>query len=341
MPHLWKDLVVFTTKESTQLDSLSVTRVRAPLRTQNEYLRAFWEQALVPSQVRHSRIEVFHSPNYILPLALRCPTVVTVHDLAFLDSSLHTTKTRIYLSVLTAAAVRKADAVICVSEYTRDRLVEWLPSLDTRIRVIGEGVAAQFVPAGGDEIRSVRREWGLFRPYVLFVGTIEPRKNIARLIRAFRDAVSDGNLPHQLVLIGDRGWKNDEVWSLVRSTIVQDRIRYLGYVPDALLPAMYSGADVLAYLPTSEGFGLPPLEAMACGTAVLTSCAASLPAVVDDAAMLVDPNDDDAVAGGLVSMITDDALRASYAARGLERAREFSWESVARQTLALYRQVMP
>jgi alpha-1,3-rhamnosyl/mannosyltransferase len=104
---------------------------------------------------------------------------------------------------------------------------------------------------------------------------------------------------------------------------------------------MYSGADVLAYLPTSEGFGLPPLEAMACGTAVLTSCAASLPAVVDDAAMLVDPNDDDAVAGGLVSMITDDALRASYAARGLERAREFSWESVARQTLALYRQVMP
>jgi glycosyltransferase involved in cell wall biosynthesis len=128
---------------------------------------------------------------------------------------------------------------------------------------------------------------------------------------------------------------------LVRSTIVQDRIRYLGYVPDALLPAMYSGADVLAYLPTSEGFGLPPLEAMACGTAVLTSCAASLPAVVDDAAMLVDPNDDDAVAGGLVSMITDDALRASYAARGLERAREFSWESVARQTLALYRQVMP
>jgi glycosyltransferase involved in cell wall biosynthesis len=335
-PHLARDLTVFLTRSPDGLDGLPISRIRAPFPTRSEYARAFWEQCVVPVQVERSGFDVFHSPNYILPLGTTCPCVVTIHDLAFLDRSLHRLRSHLYLSALTKAALGKASRIICVSAYTRDRLLERFPAVADRARVIEEAVDGRFSPRPDEEVERFRARYRLEGPYVLFVGTIEPRKNLDRLIRAFGTAVASSGAPHDLVIAGGRGWKAGDVWRAFEGSPVRSRIRFLGYVPDAELPAAYTGADVFAYLSLVEGFGLPPLEAMACGTAVLTSNLTSLPEVVGGAALTVDPRDQEQVARGLVRLMGDPHERASMGAAGLARSRAFSWRSVAEKTLAVY-----
>jgi len=335
-PQLGDRLTVFLTRASDGLDDLRVRRIRAPFPTPNEYARALWEQTIVPLQVARLAPQVYHSPNYILPLGLRCPTVVTVHDLAFLDRSVHRLRSHLYLSVLTRLAIQKATRIICVSAYTRDRLVERFPQARGRTRVVGEGVDERFRRAPPDAIDRFRRRHGIDRPYVLFVGTMEPRKNLARLIRAFGRAVDSTGSPHTLVIAGGLGWKNADVQAARRMSAVAERIQVLGYLPDDELPAALSGADLFAYPSLAEGFGLPPLEAMACGTPVLTSNVTSLPAVVGDAALMVDPLDETAIVAGLASLMVDGETRQRLAEAGPRRAARFRWPVVAQETLAVY-----
>jgi glycosyltransferase involved in cell wall biosynthesis len=341
-PRLKDDLTVFLTRAEDGLNGLPIRRVRAPFSTPNEYARALWEQGLVPIAVRRSRAELFHSPNYILPVGLRCPTVVTVHDLAFLQPELHRLRSHLYLTVLASIAIRKATRVICVSNHTRDQLLMHFPRAAPKVRVIGEGVNAAFRPQPADMVRSFRASVGLGpdEPYVLFVGTVEPRKNLPRLIRAFESALRDSDAGHRLLIVGGWGWKAQPVQEAYRGSGVRHRITFAGYVPDRLLPAAYSGADVFAYPSLHEGFGLPPLEAMACATAVLTSTATAIPEVVGDGAVTVDPEDDDAIAAGLARLMTCRAVRDEYVARGLRRAAGFSWEGVAERTLRVYEEAV-
>jgi glycosyltransferase involved in cell wall biosynthesis len=173
---------------------------------------------------------------------------------------------------------------------------------------------------------------------VLFVGTIEPRKNLVRLMRAFALAVRETGTDHQLVIAGADGWKVGAVRAAYEVSPVRDRIHFIGYIPEDELPAAYSGADLFAYPSLCEGFGLPPLEAMACGTAVLTSQISSLPEVVGDAALTVDPFDVNAIANGLIRLMTDRSAREALAAAGVTRAAAFRWDRVATQTLAVYRE---
>ena len=333
-----KDLTVFVTRAEDGLDGVAVQRIRASIPTPNEYARAFWEQALVPFDVARLRPEVYHSPNYIVPLAIRCPTVVTVHDLAFFDRASHRLRSRLYLGALTTVAVARARRIICVSEFTRDGLVKRFPQVEERVRVVGEGVADAFAPQPADVVAAFRSRHQLERPYVLFVGTIEPRKNLARLIRAFGAAVAESGAEHDLVIAGSRGWMDEEVVLAHRESPIAGRIRFLGYVPDQDLPAAYAGADLFAYPSLSEGYGLPPLEAMACGTAVLTSSAGSLPEVVGHAAALVDPTDDAAMSKTLARLLVDRAERELLQAAGLEWSARFRWGRVAEQTMAVYRE---
>jgi glycosyltransferase involved in cell wall biosynthesis len=290
--------------------------------------------------VHRGGADLFHSPNYILPLRLRCPTVVTVHDLAFLEPSLHRLRSHLYLTTLTSIAIRKATRVICVSAHTRDQLVRHFPWAAAKARVIGEGVNSAFRPQPARAVQRFRDSVGISEPYVLFVGTIEPRKNVARLIRAFEAAVRDSGTDHRLLILGGWGWKVAPVLRAYEDSGVRDRITFVGYVPDDLLPAAYSGADVFAYPSLNEGFGLPPLEAMACGTAVLTSTATALPEVVGGAAVMVDPEDEGEMARQLAGLLTNPAARREYAAKGLRRAADFSWDRVAEQTLGVYEEAV-
>ena len=317
-----------------------MSRIRAPFPTPNEYARAFWEQAVVPFQVARLRPDVYHSPNYILPVAVGCPTVVTIHDLFYLDSSVHRLRSHLYLSLLANMAIRRASRVICVSAYTRDRLLERFPSASDRVRVVGEGVDPRFQPSSRTAIAGLRERLGICQPYVLFVGTIEPRKNLARLIRAFETVVTRTGAPHHLVVAGPRGWKDGAIKNAYETSGVRDRIHMVGYLSEVDLPAAYGAADVFAYPSLAEGFGLPALEAMACGTAVLTSNTSAIPEVVGNSAVLVDPLQERDIADGLERLLSDPRERQSRSESGLRRAAGYRWEDVAEQTMAVYQEAI-
>ena len=335
---LGEHLNVLVTRSDDGLAGVPVRRIRAPFRTPNEYARALWEQSIVPLAVRRLRPDVYHSPNYIIPALLDCPSIVTVHDTAFLDRSVHRITSHLYLTALTTIALRKATRVVCVSRYTAGRLAQKYPGAATKIRVIGEGVGERFSPQPTDALRAFCERFAVDAPYLLFVGTVEPRKNLPRLIRAYEAAVGENALPHELVLIGAAGWKTGPVREAYERSSMRDRIRFLGYVPDAYLPAAYAGADAFVYPSLHEGYGLPPLEAMACGTPVITSSTTALGEVAGPAAATVDPTDTRALAGAIGRVLCDERLRERLRAAGLSRAAAFDWDAVAGEMLDLYRE---
>jgi glycosyltransferase involved in cell wall biosynthesis len=337
-PRLGGNLNVFVTRADDGLDDLPVRRIRAPFRTPNEYARAFWEQTYVPLEVRRLDPDVYHSPNYILPAATRCPSIVTIHDVAFLDRSVHRLRSHLYLTACSLIALRKAARVVCVSNYTAEQLKARFGWVRDKVRVIGEGVDDHFAPCDAVSIEAFRRNHGVSAPYLVFVGTLEPRKNLTRLLRAFELAVTRHHLPHDLVIVGAPGWKTGPVRAAYDRSSVRDRIRFVGYVADLELPAAYSGADALAYPSLHEGFGLPPLEAMACGTPVITSNTTALAEVAGPAAVTVDPTDVDALSDAIASVLSDDVQRRRLRDRGLRHVTQFRWDATADQMLGLYRE---
>jgi glycosyltransferase involved in cell wall biosynthesis len=333
------DITVFLTRAPDGLDGLPVRCIRAPFATPSEYSRAAWEQLVVPIETIRLKPDVYHSPNYIVPLALRCPVVVTVHDTLFLDRRVQRLKSHLYLRSLTAIAVRKADRIICVSQHTLETFAEHFPHAANRACLVSEGVHPRFTPSDQPTVQRFREAYGLPERYVLFVGTFEPRKNLARLVAAYERAMRVTDAPDHLVLVGGRGWKNSDLFERIEASPLRERISVLGYVADSDLAAAYSGCSVFVYPSLAEGFGLPPLEAMACGAPVVTSDTTSLPETVGTAARLVDPFDVGSIADGLVELLTDEITRKAQTEAGFTRAAEFSWDSVARHTLAVYRDV--
>jgi glycosyltransferase involved in cell wall biosynthesis len=220
-----------------------------------------------------------------------------------------------------------------VSAATRDDLVATLDVPAAKVSVVHHGVRP--VACLADSERRDRRErLGITQPYVLFVGTVQPRKNLQRLIRAFAHVVAAG-LPHRLVIVGRMGWLTEPIRAEVVALDLTDRIHFAGYVPDDDLPALYCGADAFAFPSLYEGFGMPVLEALACGVPVVASDTTSLPEIVGDAGVLIDPLDEAAIGDALVRVLADASLRARLAVAGPERAAHFSWERCARETLAV------
>jgi glycosyltransferase involved in cell wall biosynthesis len=336
VPH---EITVFVTRAPDGLDGLPLRRVRAPFRTRSEYTRALWEQFVVPSEVGRLRPDVYHSPNYIVPATLKCPIVVTVHDTSFLDPRLQRLRSHLYLRTLTALAVRKADRVICVSQHTLDDFRTRFPKAAHRARLVTEGVSPRFRPGDPSAVERFRVAYGVPERYMLFVGTFEPRKNLDRLVAAYERAIRLTDAPDHLVLCGGSGWKNGSVFERIEDSSLRKRIHVLGYVPDSELVAAYSGCSVFAYPSLAEGFGLPPVEAMACGAPVVTSAAASLPETVGGAARLVDPLDIASMADGLAEVLSDEVLRKTLVEAGFVRAAALSWDCVAAQTLGVYEEV--
>lgn len=284
--------------------------------------------------------DVLHSPDFIPPARLgrRWARVVTVHDLAFLRfPELLTVDSRRYYSQI-FRAVREAEQIIAVSETTRRDLLDLVQAPPERVVVVAEGVDRGFAPGDRDvAARHVARRFGIEAPYFLFVGTLEPRKNLMRLIAAFaafRKRVGpNGPL---LVLAGRRGWLTDELDEPAR--LLGDSIRFLGPVAQDDLIALYNASLALVLVSLYEGFGLPALEAMACGQATIVANAGSLPEVVDVAGLKVSPTDVDGMSAALERLWEDEPLRRELGQRGRRRAAQFDWASVARQTMAVYHQ---
>jgi glycosyltransferase involved in cell wall biosynthesis len=248
-------------------------------------------------------------------------------------------KSHLYLRTLTAQAVRKADRIVCVSQHTLDAFTEHFPRAQARACLVGEGVSPRLKPSDPRTVQRFRDAHGLPEHYLLFIGTFEPRKNLARLVAAYEQTVRLTDTPDHLVLCGGAGWKNHDVFERIKSSPLRNRIHVLGYVAEDDLAAAYTGCSVFVYPSLAEGFGLPPLEAMACGAPVVTSNTTSLPQAVGDAARLVDPFDVESIVDGVVELLTDEMARKTYVEAGFVRATELSWEAVAARTLAIYREI--
>jgi glycosyltransferase involved in cell wall biosynthesis len=281
---------------------------------------------------------VLFVPAHVVPF--RHPrTVVTIHDVGYLHHpDAHPPRDRRLLHLTTRWSVHAARRVIAISETTRRDLVYHYRVPESRIHVIPHGVDRRMRPADAGAVAEVKRRLYLPDRYVLFVGTIQPRKNLGRLAEALR-FVAQAGLPHKLVIAGKRGWLADRVDSALNASGMADRIVHLGYVAAADLPALYSGADAFCFPSLYEGFGLPVLEAMACGTPVVAATTSAIPEVAGDAALLVDPTDPAAIGTALVRVLTDRELGRTLATCGIERARRFTWERTAAATLEILRDV--
>ncbi len=274
--------------------------------------------------------------NSYLLRATPAPSVATVFDLVAFERELGAPAGSLAERATLPLAVHRARALACISEATRDALVTRFPAAAPRARAVPLGVEGRFF-GGAAEATAARGALGLEHPYVLMTGTLEPRKNVARAVEAFAGLPEAVRAGRELLLAGPRGWDMAEIDAAIAHH--PEGVRALGHVPEESLPGLYAGADVFLYPSLREGFGLPVLEAMAAGTAVVTSDVSSLPEVGGDAARYVDPRSVESIRATLAELLEDELLRRRVGARGRERAREFSWERTARETLALLRPV--
>ncbi len=301
-------------------------------------VRILWEQLAQPVLAATDRVDVLHALGYVQPLACPCRSVVTVHDLSFLLFPQYFNRiNRLYLSHLTRLSTRRSDRVIAVSESTKRDLVRLIGLPPEKIDVVHSAIQAGFQPIGDAALlRDFRRRHGLDDPFILFISTLEPRKNAERLILAYARLRQTGRVSHKLVLAGAKGWRYEGIFARVEELGLGKDIIFPGFVPPVDIPLWYNCADLFVYPSLYEGFGSPPLESMACGTPVVASSGSSLPEVVGDAALLVEPTDVNALADAIWRILSDPSLRAELVQKGLRRVRQFSWEETARRTVQVY-----
>lgn len=302
-------------------------------------LRFLLEQLFIPLLALRHRIDVVHSLHYSFPLApMRAKKVVTIHDMtSFQMPEVHIPIKRRYFHVSIRAAARWADALIFVSRSSQNDFLKYFPRDPASCHVVALGKSDEFRrDLDPQQVSRVVRNLGLATPYILFIGMIEPRKNLDRLVRAF-SAVAAKFPSHTLVIAGSKGWRYQGLFDLVRSLGLEKRVVFTGFVAEQDKPYLIRGAQVFVYPSLYEGFGIPVLEALACGTPTLTSNVSSIPEITGDAALLVDPANDQEIADGLERLLRDASLRAALADRSIQRSALFSWTITAAETLEVYR----
>jgi glycosyltransferase involved in cell wall biosynthesis len=314
---------------------------RSSPRLAHPLARIAWEQTALPGLLGGA--DIHHGLMNVLPLLGRTPAVVTVHDLAFVRTpEMLPPAKRWYLTRLCAASVRKAAAVIAVSQQTADDLMRFFATPAAKITVIHNGVGAEYRPAGAAAaaLTTFRTAHGLPERYLLYLGTLEPRKNLALLVRAYarwRAQAGAEERTVKLVLAGGKGWYYAEIFQLVEELGLAEQVIFPGFVPGAELPHWYQAALAFVYPSLYEGFGLPVAEALACGAPVLCSDSPALLEVAGDAALVAPAHSEEQLSLAIGRMVTEAPLRADLRARGLVRAKRFSWQAAAATTLDLYR----
>ncbi len=312
-----------------------------PTRLSPVWTARLWYRARIPFPVNAwvGRVGLFHATDFVLPPVMReTRTLLTVHDLSFVRApETASPNLRAYLNQVVPRSVARADHVLADSEATKRDLIDLYGTSADKITVLLSGVSERFAPVTDPaKIAAMRARYGIGdAPYILAVGTVQPRKNYERLMGALGTLPSD-LADARLIIVGGRGWLGEPIYATVAALGLTDRVTFAGFADDADLPALYSGARVVAYPSLYEGFGLPILEAMRCGTPVLTSTTSSLGEVAGEAAVLVDPYSVEAIRDGLVRLLNDEELRATLIAAGFEQARPFTWEIAAQQLRTIY-----
>jgi glycosyltransferase involved in cell wall biosynthesis len=298
-------------------------------------------QAGIALYARRLGLDLVHDPTGAMALLLaRAPRVLTIHDaIPYVYPQTSTRLDWLIYRVWLPLAVRAASAVITDSAHSREDILTHLPVAPERVAVVPLAADRRFRPLPLAQVEPVLRHYGLQRPYILYVGALESRKNLPRLLEAY--ALLRAWSPRwRLMIVGAAKWKFSPIFDAVQRLGLEGHVDFTGYVADEHLPALYAGADLFAFPSLYEGFGLPVLEAMACGAPVVTSNTSSLPEVAGDAALLVDPTDVRQIAQAMWLVLSQPALAAELRARGLARAAQFTWKRTARETIAVYERVL-
>ncbi len=314
------------------------SRVQVKRVSANPFKRLGWD---LPLRLRQDRPDLVHV-QYTAPLGCRTPIIATVHDVSFLERpEFFPLARRIQLQTTVSRTVRRAARILTPSQFSRNAILRWFSLPPERVVVVPNAVSPEFRPIPYEQARArVLERFGIAHPYILMVGDLQPRKNQAGLVRAFAELLRlEPSLPHRLVLVGKRNGYLDTVRREAGRSGVAQRVHFTGFIPDQDLVALYGGCDTLVFPSFYEGFGIPILEAMACGRAVTCSNASAMPEVADGAAILFDPYSTSEMARAIRDLLLDHDLRQRMERLGQQRAAQFSWDLSAAKTLQVYYEV--
>jgi glycosyltransferase involved in cell wall biosynthesis len=305
--------------------------------TQRPLARIMWEQLAWPIAAIRHKVDLLHSMAFVTPLVQPCPSVVTVYDLSFIyHPQRFPALKRVYLTSQTRRSCQQAERVMTISESGRQDVHRFYNIPLDRIDIVRPGVSQRFSPRNIDEVEAFRHREQLSPRFILHVGTLQPRKNIEVLVDAFAQ-LSQPDL--ELVLVGGKGWSYHSIFAHVRDLGLADKVRFAGYVSDADLPLWYNAAAALVYPSVYEGFGLPVIQAMACGTPVIAAKTSAIPEAAGSAALFFDPHDITALAEHIAAVLDDPQIAVTMRQQGLAQACEFSWQKAGQQLLASYQSV--
>ena len=304
-------------------------------------LTKHWWTIGLPIYLRHNSIDLFHGTNYEVPLWSRCPTILTIHDLSlFLYPETHEQRRVKRARRRLPTMARLATRIIVPTESVKRDVCAQLPVPDEKVTVIPEAARKCFRPESPVKAKPALERLGIDNDFILYVGAIEPRKNLLTLVKAFREVYEKTDLRPQLVIAGPTAWLADELFDLISRSSIKERLLLTGYLGDEDLRALYSTCTVMCYPALYEGAGLPPLEAMACGAPVITTSTGAISEMVGDAALLFSPTDYHALAANIVELFIDPQLRSALISKGLKRVENFSWDKAAAMTYKLYRDTL-
>ncbi|NOU19614.1 MAG: glycosyltransferase family 4 protein [Bacteroidales bacterium] len=304
--------------------------------------RIFYENFMLPKYFLNQKFDLYHSPNYLLPFRCPFPSVVTIHDLITLDyPELCQTESVFYFRLFLPRSIKKVSKIIAVSHKVKEDIIRHFKTPPEKIEVVYHGISSNFKKITDPELLSnVIRKYRLPEQFILFVGNIEPKKNLERLVAAFCKLKKETLIKHKLVIVGKKGWKYRHVFDIVKKSRLENEVLFPGYVPKEELPCFYSLADLFAFPSLYEGFGFPPLEAMACGLPALVSDRGALPEITGGKCLQVDPYDVNQLAEGMYQLITNTGLKQKLISEGREWVKQFTWERAAKETVCVYKTIL-
>ena len=327
-------VTVFTNNSETAANEGALAFVSSQWPTERRIIRILWEQLALPVLAARQNLDLLHGMAFVLPYVRTCPSIVTIFDLSFIHyPERFPALQRIYLTSQTRRSCRSARRVVAISESTGRDLERYYDIPNEKIDVVLPGVGREFHLTDRDKVDSFRKEKGLSDPYLLHVGTLQPRKNIPFLVKALAK-IRRPNL--KLILVGGKGWKYDEIYEAVEKYGLVDQVEFRGFVADAEVPLWYNAAAATIFPSLYEGFGLPVLEAMACGSPVIAANSSSIPEVAGQAALLYEPDDLTQLIDHISVVLDDPQLAAKMQENGLNQANRFSWPRASQEMISVY-----
>ena len=334
------NLYMVFTNDAPDSRTKNVKSVTTKFSIENHPLGDIWEQFYLPLYLNGKKIDVIHSPTFHIPfLGNGIKKIVTIHDMvSYLYPKTQPMPFVMYSKFMIKSAINSAHGIVVSSETAKEQIVDHFKAPPELFHVIHGAPRDIFKPVGRAVKDFIKDKYALPDQFILFVGSIEPRKNIRSLVKAYSELKRSNQISHKLVICGTKGWLNEyeKVLETIEETGVRNDVIFTGYVPDEDLPGFYGLADLFVYPSLYEGFGLPPLEAMACGCPVIASNYSSIPEVVGEGGVLIDPFDIDELALAILKVSQDDGLKSRLKEAGIKRALQFSWERSARSTIEMY-----